>query len=158
MARAYLALGSNLGDRRGRMRAALSKLDERGVQVLRASSLYESAPMYVLDQPAFLNGVVEVETELTPEELLAAAKTVERELGRQKRERNGPREIDVDVLVYGRERRSSPELTLPHPRMDERPFVTVPLAELHGEPAQTGDGLDAVEGPEWAADLVAVHG
>ncbi|HEU0166836.1 MAG TPA: 2-amino-4-hydroxy-6-hydroxymethyldihydropteridine diphosphokinase [Chloroflexota bacterium] len=172
MARAYLALGSNLGDRRERMRAALGALEGAGVHVLRASSLYESAPMYVLDQPAFLNAVVEAETDLTPEDLLAAAKAVERELGRQTRERNGPREIDIDLLLYANERRGSSELTLPHPRIQERPFVTLPLAELGmpvaatagAAPAATSQrtagmaampGLRIVDSPAWAGDLVS---
>lgn len=158
MARAYLALGSNLGDRRDQLRAAIVGLGARGAPVVRASSLYESAPMYVLDQPAFLNAVVEAETDLSPEELLSAAKAIERELGRQPRVRNGPRELDIDVLLYGDERRDTPELALPHPRMHERPFVVVPLGELQGETARDAPGLALVEGPAWAGDLVDTHG
>jgi 2-amino-4-hydroxy-6-hydroxymethyldihydropteridine diphosphokinase len=147
VAEAYLALGSNLGDRRVHLRAALSALEAHDVHVRQASSLFETAPMYRTDQPAFLNAVVRVETELSPEDLLRASQEVERLVGRQPRERFGPREIDVDILLYGGERRESAELTIPHPRMAERPFVLVPLAELRGDPVS---GLMPIEGPEWS--------
>jgi 2-amino-4-hydroxy-6-hydroxymethyldihydropteridine diphosphokinase len=153
LAEAYLALGSNVGDRRGQMRHALSALAERGVCMRRISSLYETEPMYEPAQPPFLNAVFQAETALTPEELLTAAKSVERDLGRQQRARFGPREIDIDILLYGNERRSSEDLTLPHPRMRERPFVQVPLAELLSQPAGCSGGVRRLEGPEWAGDL-----
>jgi 2-amino-4-hydroxy-6-hydroxymethyldihydropteridine diphosphokinase len=105
--------------------------------------------MYVTRQPAFLNAVVEVQTDLAPEALLAAVKEVERELGRRPRRRFGPREVDVDVLLYEDETRDTPELTIPHPRMAERGFVQAPLAELRGKPGAF-DGVRVVEGPEWA--------
>jgi 2-amino-4-hydroxy-6-hydroxymethyldihydropteridine diphosphokinase len=147
VAEAVLALGSNLGDRRANLRAALRGLEVAGVHLQRASSLYETAPMYQADQPAFLNAVIQVETALWPEDLLRASQEIERLVGRQPRERFGPREIDVDILLYGDERRDSPELTIPHPRMAERPFVLVPLAELRGDPVS---GLMPIEGPEWS--------
>src|SRR5438093_13763498 len=147
MAEVYLGLGANLGDRREQLRRALSALHARGVLVRRVSSLYETEPMYEHDQPPFLNAVALAETDLAPEELLRAAKEVEHELGRQKRLRFGPREIDVDLLLYEGEQRNSEELTLPHPRIDERPFVQIPLAELRGEVMQ---GVRVVEGPDWA--------
>lgn len=106
--------------------------------------------MYDTNQPTFLNAVVQVDTELTPEALLLAAKEVERELGRQPRTRFGPREIDVDVLLYDEERRDTPELTIPHPRLHERPFVQAPLAELRGQTALAYAGVSLIEGPEWA--------
>jgi len=150
MAQVYLGLGSNLGHRRDKLRRALASLERHGVHLLRASSLYETSPMYYGEQPAFLNAVVYAETELSPEQLLDAAKSVEAELGRQERFRNGPREIDVDILLYANECRASPELTLPHPRMLERPFVQIPLAELRGEPAaDTSAEIRRVEGPAW---------
>ena len=149
---AYLALGSNLGDRREQLRRALAALAERGVSVRRVSSLYETEPMYVADQPAFLNAAILVDTWLTPEELLRAAKDVELALGRQPRQRFGPRELDVDLLLYGDERRATPELTLPHPRMQERPFVQAPLAELRGDPPAVYPGVRVIEDPEWARD------
>lgn len=125
----------------------MEALANAGVRLVEASSLYETEPMYLAEQPAFLNAVVRVETELSPEELLAVVKDVERRLGRQPRERNGPREIDIDILTYGNETRDSPELTIPHPRMAERPFVQAPLAELEG---RAYDGLKPIEGPGWA--------
>lgn len=150
----YLGLGSNLGDRREQLRSVLRQLRKAGVYIRRVSSLYETEPMYDIHQPSFLNAVVQAETELTPEELLSVAKALERDLGRRQRRRFGPREIDVDILLYGDSQRSSDELTIPHPRMVERPFVQVPLAELRDEPTAVGDGIQVVESPDWAADLV----
>ena len=112
--------------------------------------MYETVPMYDTDQPPFLNAATQVRTDLQPEALLQAIKGVEQELGRQPRTRFGPREIDVDILLYGDERRDTPELTIPHPRMDERPFVQAPLAELRGQSPPPYDGVRLVEGPEWA--------
>ena len=106
--------------------------------------------MYELDQPRFLNAVVEAQTELSPEALLDAVKEIERQLGRKPRSRNGPREIDIDILMYGAKQLDSPELTLPHPRMQERPFVLVPLMELTGDRCSSSGDLMMVEGPEWA--------
>jgi 2-amino-4-hydroxy-6-hydroxymethyldihydropteridine diphosphokinase len=105
--------------------------------------------MYDTNQPRFLNAVVQADTQLTPEALLLTAKAVEQALGRQQRTRFGPREIDVDILLYGAERRDTPELTIPHPHMHERPFVQAPLAELRGETARASTGVRIVEGPEW---------
>lgn len=150
MPRVYLGLGSNLGDRREQLRAALRALSEHGVVVEAASSLYESDPMYEVDQPPFLNAVVAAQTELLPEELLRAAKDVEGQLGRQPRARNGPRELDIDILMYGDRQLDTPELTLPHPRMHERPFVLIPLAELRGSAVKAEAGLRPIEAPEWA--------
>jgi 2-amino-4-hydroxy-6-hydroxymethyldihydropteridine diphosphokinase len=151
LAEVWLALGSNLGDRRQHLRAALAALAARGVRVRRVSSLYETEPMYDLDQPAFLNAVVVADTQLAPEALLSAAKAVERQLGRQPRHRFGPREIDVDILLYEGQLRDTPELTIPHPRMAERPFVQAPLAELRGEPPGVWPGVASIEGPDWAS-------
>jgi 2-amino-4-hydroxy-6-hydroxymethyldihydropteridine diphosphokinase len=153
MARVFLGLGSNLGDRRSRMRGAVEALMRHGIEVKRASSLYESEPMYELDQPRFLNAVIEVETELSPEELLRVAKGIERQLGRQRRHRNGPREIDIDILRYGGVQLDTPELTIPHPRMAERPFVLEPLGELADDVSPNSgrpSGVQRIEGREWA--------
>jgi 2-amino-4-hydroxy-6-hydroxymethyldihydropteridine diphosphokinase len=130
---AYLALGSNLGDRERYLREALARLPRApGVNSLRASRVYETEPMGVTDQPRFLNLVVEIEIEdnVTARELLRLAKAIESALGRTQRERWGPREIDIDVLLVGEERIEEEGFTLPHPRMWERAFVMVPLAEL----------------------------
>ncbi len=128
---AYLGLGSNVGDRAVNLAAAVRLLRRvPGLRVARLSSLYETEPVGPVAQPWFLNQVVEVECWLTPQELLAAALEVERTLGRVRRERWGPRVIDVDVLLCGDRRVEGPDLTVPHPALRERAFVLVPLAEL----------------------------
>jgi dihydropteroate synthase len=127
----YLGLGANLGDRAGTIARAIQELDaHREIRVLRRASLYETAPVGITDQPAFLNTVVEALTTLSGRPLLDAVKRVERTLGRQSRERWGPREIDVDVLLHGATRLEEPGLEIPHRRMWERLFVLEPLAEL----------------------------
>lgn len=129
-----LGLGSNLGDREGNIAAAVARLAAwLGVTVERVSSLYETAPVGYTDQPDFLNAVVGVRTTLTPLELLAACLAVERELGRERKIRWGPRTIDIDVLFYDDVVLDTAELTLPHPRFHERCFVLVPLAEIAGD-------------------------
>ncbi len=130
---AYLALGTNLGDRVAHLREAIARLDAaEGVRVLRESRVYETEPVGVTDQPKFLNMVVEVELaeEVTPRDLLALAKRIEAEMGRKQGERWGPREIDIDILLVGEERISEPGLEIPHPQMWARAFVMVPLADL----------------------------
>jgi 2-amino-4-hydroxy-6-hydroxymethyldihydropteridine diphosphokinase len=127
---AYLALGSNLGDRERNLRQAIDRLARPGLEVARCSSIYETAPLLLENQPRFLNQVIEVRTSLFPRQLLHAGFDVERQLGRRRTIPNGPRSIDVDLLLYGRVTASSPELALPHPRMTERRFVLEPLAEL----------------------------
>jgi 2-amino-4-hydroxy-6-hydroxymethyldihydropteridine diphosphokinase len=134
LALVYLGLGSNLGDRRQNLQAALEALDRTpAVRVLRVSSFRQTAPYGVEDQPEFLNGVVEIETELDPPTLLAAVKRIEREMGRVTSFRWGPRLIDIDILLYDRLRWDTPELTIPHPGILERLFVIEPLAELAPE-------------------------
>lgn len=130
MARVYLSLGSNMGDRGANIARALEKLSGRGVRVTRASSLYETEPVEFREQAWFLNSVVEAETELEPSELLAAALEVERALGRERRVPKGPRLIDIDILLYGDAVIDTPELQVPHPRMAARRFVLVPFAEI----------------------------
>lgn len=132
MPHVYIGLGSNLGDRGAHLRAALTALSGCG-RVLRTSRRYLSAPLGHLDQPTFLNQVAELETALPPRALLAALKALERELGREPGFRNGPRVIDLDILLYDDEIRHEPGLVVPHPRMLERAFVLRPLAELIGE-------------------------
>jgi len=134
LAFAYLGLGSNLGDRPQNLHAAVQALDRTpAVRVCRVSSFRQTAPYGVKDQPQFLNGVVEIETELDPPALLAAIKRIEQELGRVTSFRWGPRLIDIDILLYDRLRWDTPELTIPHPGILERPFVIEPLAELAPE-------------------------
>lgn len=129
--RVYMGLGSNLGDREGFIRAAIEALERAPqLRVVRRARLYESQPLGVTDQPWFLNTVVELETTLSPRELLARCKQIERALGRQDRERYGPREIDLDILLYGDIVLHEPDLIIPHPELHRRRFVLVPLLEL----------------------------
>lgn len=125
----YLGLGANLGDRQANLRAALAALPP-AVIVRRISNLYETAPWGYRHQPAFLNLVAEVATQLTPLELLAYLKNIETSLGRLKTFRYGPRLIDMDILLYGQTILQLAELNIPHPEMEARAFVLVPLAEL----------------------------
>jgi len=132
----YLGLGSNVGDRRGNLQAAVDLLPGHGAAVTAASSTYDTDPVgEVLDQPSFLNACVRIETALGPEELLDACKAVEQELGRilageEGYVRHGPRAIDVDLLLLGDAPHSSDRLTLPHEQVASRRFVLVPLLEL----------------------------
>ena len=129
----YLSLGSNLGDRAAHIERAIAALPEVGVRLLRRSSIYETEPVDFLAQPWFLNCVVETETALPPEQLLAALHGIERRLGSKKLIARGPRIIDLDVLLYQSEVIRAAEMEIPHPRMAERRFVLVPLAELAPE-------------------------
>ena len=131
---AYLSLGSNLDDRAANLATALALLDDTpGVRLVRVSSVYETEPVGITDQPRFLNLVAKIRTDLTPEELLRACLQVERVMGRRRARRWGPRIIDVDVLLAGQARVSTDDLTVPHPHMRERQFVLVPLAEIAPE-------------------------
>lgn len=130
MKTAYLGLGTNLGDREGNLRAAVEALRSERVVVARESSVWETAPRDLLDQPYFLNQVIEVETDLFPRQLFERAKQVERKLGRVASRPKGPRVIDVDILLYGDAVVSMPGLEIPHPGMGARRFVLEPLAEL----------------------------
>jgi 2-amino-4-hydroxy-6-hydroxymethyldihydropteridine diphosphokinase len=131
----YLGLGANEGDRLANLRAARDALATHGVEVLAASSVYETAPQgEVTDQPDFLNAALRVRTALGPEELLDACKSVERELGRTPEAvRHGPRPIDIDVLLLGELELSSGRLSLPHREVTSRRFVLEPLLELDPE-------------------------
>jgi len=127
---AFLALGSNIGDREANLRDAVDRLASDEIHVLRRSSLYETAPQEMLDQPSFLNAVMEVETSLLPMQLLARIREIEREMGRQRIAPKGPRNIDIDILFYGRTVITTQELEVPHPRLAQRRFVLEPLAEI----------------------------
>ena len=129
MAKLGLALGSNLGDRAENLRAALGELAKL-VTLGVASGLYETAPLYVLDQPAYLNMVVLADSDIAPLDLLHACKELEAQLGRTPSRRYGARCIDIDLLFYGDVVMNDPVLTLPHPRLQERRFVLVPFAEI----------------------------
>ncbi|HJW98564.1 MAG TPA: 2-amino-4-hydroxy-6-hydroxymethyldihydropteridine diphosphokinase [Terriglobales bacterium] len=128
----YLSLGSNLGDRRGNLDACLSHLGAIG-DITKVSSLYETEPVEIRDQPWFLNCAVELATELTPQELLAAVKRIEEDMGRRRTIPKGPRTIDIDILLYGDQIIDEPGLKVPHPAMHQRRFVLAPLAEIDAE-------------------------
>jgi 2-amino-4-hydroxy-6-hydroxymethyldihydropteridine diphosphokinase len=127
---AYLGLGSNLGRRSRNLSAARRRLRQKGARILRQSRVIDTEPWGVADQPRFLNQVVKVEWEGTARQLLRVAKAVERDGGRGATLRWGPRIIDVDILRFGGERISEPDLVIPHPRIAERPFVLESLREL----------------------------
>jgi 2-amino-4-hydroxy-6-hydroxymethyldihydropteridine diphosphokinase len=133
MTTAYLSLGSNMGDRAGNIARAIDALRARGVRVTRESSLYETEPVEFREQAWFLNCVVQVETELTPERLMEVLLGIERALGRERRVPKGPRLIDMDILLFDAEVLRSPGLEIPHRRMAERRFVLVPFAEIAHE-------------------------
>jgi 2-amino-4-hydroxy-6-hydroxymethyldihydropteridine diphosphokinase len=127
---AFLALGSNIGDREANLRDAVNRLSSDEIRVLRRSSLYETAPQELLEQPWFLNAVVKIETGLFPMQLLKRAREIERQMGRRRVTPKGPRNIDIDILFYGRSVIASAELEVPHPRIAQRRFVLEPLAEI----------------------------
>jgi 2-amino-4-hydroxy-6-hydroxymethyldihydropteridine diphosphokinase len=126
----FLSLGSNVGDRPENLRAAIAALPGAGVDVKRVSSIYETEPVDLLEQPWFLNCVVQGETTVPAVELLRALREIERRMGSKKLIARGPRLIDIDILLYGQQTIDSPELQVPHPRMHLRRFVLAPLAEL----------------------------
>ena len=127
---AYLLLGSNLGDRAALLAAARQELAATAGDIVAQSGLYETAAWGREDQPAFLNQALAVHTWLRPEELLTACQAAEQRAGRQRLEHWGSRTLDVDILFYGRHVIESPDLTIPHPRLPERRFALVPLAEI----------------------------
>jgi 2-amino-4-hydroxy-6-hydroxymethyldihydropteridine diphosphokinase len=140
----FIGLGGNLGDREALLAEALRKLDATpGIKVAAVSSLYETKPVGITAQPDFLNLVVKLETNLPPYALLNTCLRIETELGRERRERWGPRTVDLDVLWCEGVAQADEKLTIPHPRMHERAFVLVPLAEL--APKLNLDGVPVAE-------------
>lgn len=159
----FVGLGSNLGDRLENLRGAAALLGARqGIRVVRSSRVYETAPVGGPPQPDYLNAVLEVETTLSPYALLGACLDVEREMGRERLERWGPRVIDLDVLTYDDETVDEPDLQVPHPRMHERGFVLLPLLEIAADPPLPGGrrvaglrlGPDALAASPFAPPLV----
>ena len=132
MSEAYVALGSNLGDREENLRNALAHLSANDVHVVKVSTFIETEPYGVTDQPGFVNAVCQVKTELAPLELLRLLLSIEQEMGRVRLRRWGERNIDLDLLLYEDACVVSEELTLPHPDMQNRDFVLLPLAEIAG--------------------------
>lgn len=130
MAAVLIGIGSNLGDRERNCLRAIELMAERGIAVKKRSRIYETEPWGVKDQPRFMNMAVSVETDLEPGRLLGVLKEIERLLGRKETVRYGPRVLDLDILLYGSLVLDEPGLKIPHPRMHEREFVLVPLAEI----------------------------
>ena len=125
----YLGFGTNLGDREANLKNALELLQEK-VDLTQSSAIYETEPVGYLAQPWFLNMVCSGTTELDPAELLSVAKQIESQLGREENFRNGPRHLDIDILFYGDQVIESENLLIPHPRIGERGFVLIPMAEI----------------------------
>ena len=142
----YLSLGSNLGDRAGNLLAALSRLPSTGFRISKVSAFYETEPVDYLDQPWFINCVVEGECDQQPLDFLRALRAIEFELGSKKPFAKGPRLLDVDILLFRDESLRTPELQIPHPRMLNRKFVLVPLAEIAPD----------LQHPSWPANARAL--
>jgi 2-amino-4-hydroxy-6-hydroxymethyldihydropteridine diphosphokinase len=151
MFRCYLALGSNLGDRMGHLRAGLSGLEAHGVSVLRTASVYSTQPKEILSQPWFLNTAVEAETELEAEDLMRACLEIEHSSQRQRDLPNGPRTLDIDIILFDNHVVQSEGLKIPHPRYTERRFVLQPLSEI------ASDQMDPVRNQTVGRLLEAVQ-
>lgn len=134
MNKAYISLGSNIGDRLHYLQQAVRSLQNvKGIKVCQVSSVYETDPVGYVDQDAFLNIVVELEISLTPHELLKKCNEIEAELGRTREIHWGPRTVDLDILLYNEENVKTENLIIPHPRMTERGFVLIPLVEINAD-------------------------
>jgi 2-amino-4-hydroxy-6-hydroxymethyldihydropteridine diphosphokinase len=129
----YLALGSNLGNREEYLRAGLRGLARGRIEVVNCAAIYSTEPLEVVDQPWFLNTVIEVKTTLGPDDLLAVCLDIEKENNRIRGTEKGPRTLDIDVIFYGNAIIRNPNLTIPHPNFSARRFVLVPLAEIAPE-------------------------
>ncbi len=133
MAIVYIGIGSNLGERSGNCLRALELLQVEGVKVLKKSSLYETEPWGLTDQPCFMNMAVEVETDMSPRQLLSLLRMIEDRMGRTRTIKWGPRTIDLDILLYDDIIIKEPDLEIPHPLMHKRGFVLEPLSEIAGQ-------------------------
>lgn len=153
--RAFVALGANLEDPAAQVRAALEALAAlSGVRLIRASSLYRTAPVGVTGQPDYINAVAEVSTDLPPRELLAALFRIEEQFGRERHYRYAPRTLDLDLLLHDDLVLHTPDLTLPHPRLHLRAFVLVPLAEIAPDLRLPGRGTVAAWLPAVASQRI----
>jgi 2-amino-4-hydroxy-6-hydroxymethyldihydropteridine diphosphokinase len=157
MERIFLSLGSNIGDRAANIARAIANLGKRGVRVVKQSQLYETEPVELREQDWFLNGVVEVATEQSPQELMKTLLAIERSMGRERLIPKGPRIIDMDVLLFGDRVVNEAELDIPHPRMTERRFVLVPLAEIAPEAIHPALNKSAAELLATTADRSIVR-
>jgi 2-amino-4-hydroxy-6-hydroxymethyldihydropteridine diphosphokinase len=153
----YILTGGNLGDREENLEKAAAFIEERCGKILRRSGLYETAAWGIENQPDFLNQVLELKTELSPEELLKSLLAIEQEMGRIRAEKFGPRTIDLDILLYGAQIVQAPMLEIPHPRIAERRFVLEPLAELIGDRSYPGTGMRIQEMLRQCPDPLAVR-
>jgi len=133
VATVYLGLGSNLGDRDKNLNQALEELTAVGLEIEKVSRFIETDPVGGVPQGKFLNAALKAQTQWSPENLLARIKAIETKMGRRDTGRNGPRVIDIDILLYDRVVMTTPQLTIPHPRMHERDFVLTPLKEIAPE-------------------------
>ena len=131
----YLGIGSNIEDRKRYIHRAIDLLKDRGIEILKVSSLIETDPVGGPPQGKFLNGAIKIKTNFSPQELLKTLKAIEQEVGRTKTVKNGPREIDLDILFYDQIKLTTETLTIPHPRIRQRNFVLEPLKEI--EPSLT---------------------
>jgi 2-amino-4-hydroxy-6-hydroxymethyldihydropteridine diphosphokinase len=148
----YLGLGSNIGDREAMLRSALEDLDKPDLRLLRVSGIYETEPLGLREQRWFLNLVAEFDCELFPRQLLQRTQRTERQYGRLRTLPNGPRTLDIDILLYGNSVVKTDALEIPHPRFRERRFVLAPLAELNAELR------DPVSGKTVGAMLAGLRG
>lgn len=157
MKKIYISLGSNVGDREKNLAAAIEALAARDIHITRRSSIYSTEPVDFADQGWFLNCVVEAETELMPKQLLHSLQEIERSMGRRRLVRRGPRVVDLDILLFGSSVIEAPDLEVPHPRMTERRFVLVPLAEIAPEARHPITNKTIVELLAETADRSAVQ-
>lgn len=136
MSDVFIGLGSNLGERERNCEEAIRRIGEAGIKVIALSSMYETEPWGIKDQPSFINMVIRVSTDLQPSILLTTLKTIEKKMGRRNTLRWGPRIIDLDILLYDDITVDEPHLKIPHPHMFEREFVMKPLSEISPETAR----------------------
>ena len=155
MTEAFIGLGSNVGDRREHLRAALRGLERLG-RITRVSSLYETEPVGFAEQGAFLNAVAAIETDLTPHELMQELLNIEAGRERVRVQRNGPRTLDLDLLFYGDEVIERPGLAVPHPRLQDRRFVLAPLCQIAPDLRHPALGLSVQELLEELRDTAEV--
>jgi 2-amino-4-hydroxy-6-hydroxymethyldihydropteridine diphosphokinase len=153
----YLSLGSNLGDRLANLRSAIAGLPASGVTVRKVSSIYETEPVDFRDQPWFLNCVLEAESHDSPLNLLHLLQAIESRMGRKKETPKGPRLIDLDILFYADQLIDTPELQIPHPRIAQRRFVLVPLAEIAPTFRHPASGMSVTEMLAQTPDRSAVR-
>lgn len=152
MFRAFLGLGSNLGDKQAHLRTGLQKLSAQAGQLKKVSGIYETEPWGVENQDTYYNLVAEIETPLLPLRFLEVIRQIERECGRERKERWGSRTLDIDLLFFEDYHFTMPDLTVPHPRLTERNFVLYPLAEVAGDFVHPGNALTVAELKEKSPD------